>query len=149
MTNGMEFVCTAEQEVMSEVIEAVLGTVRGRVTKSWIDAISDEQWPVERRSDVEALLAVEQRLLASRKRRRATGMGIELDLNDPIEFGLFVRLAAYSIDAEAWADGDQVLSTSDTGDHALFWLTPEEAELAARRLATAGHSFEHVLTFRE
>ena len=143
----LEFICLEPQEVMSAVIAAVLGVLRSDVDMAWMDAITDGEWTLEQRGDVDALLAVEQMLLAG-KRRKPTGNGIDLDLSREDEFGLLVRLAPYSIHSEAWVDGDEVFSSSDTGDHAWFALTPNEASEAAARLAGAGYAFEDVLVFR-
>ena len=145
----LEFICLQPQEVMSTVIAAVLGGLRLEIDMAWMDAITDGDWKPEQRGDVDALLAVEQRLLASGKRRKGTGTGIDLDLSREDEFGLLVRLAPYSIHSEAWVDGDEVFSSSDTGDHALFALTPNEASDGAIRLAEVGYAFEDVLVFRQ
>ena len=133
---------------MSAVIAASLGGLRRDIDMAWMDAITDGEWKSEQRRDVDALLAVEQRLLAG-KRRKPTGTGIDLDLARDDEFGLLVRLAPYSIHSEAWADGDEVFSSSDTGDHAWFALTPDDASAAAARLAEAGYAFEDMLVFRK
>jgi hypothetical protein len=145
----LEFICLQLQEVMSMVIAAVLGGLRRDIDMAWMDAITDGKWTPEQRADVDALLAVEQRLLASGKRRKPTGTCIDLDLSRDDEFALLVRLAPYSIHSEAWVDGDEVFSSSDTGDHAWFALRPNEASDAGERLAAAGYAFEDVLVFRE
>ena len=149
MADGrLEFFCRHPQEVMSAVLAAVVGVQRPNITTAWMDAITDGEWGEEQRADLEALLAVEQRLIAARKRRKATGSGIDLDLSRDDEFGLLVRLAPYSIHSEAWADSHEVFSSSDTGDHAWFALTPAEAAEVASRLEAAGLAFEDVLSFR-
>ena len=145
----MKFICLQPQEVMSAVIAAVLGALRRDIDMAWMDAITDGEWTPEQRADVDALLAIERRLLASGKRRKPTGMGIDLDLSRDDDFGLLVRLAPYSIHSEAWVGGEEVFSSSDTGDHAWFAITPSEAIDAAVRLAEAGYASEDVLAFRE
>jgi hypothetical protein len=92
---------------------------------------------------------VEERAITLGKRRKSTGMGIELDVSRDEEFELLIRLAPFSIHSEAWADEHEVFSSSDSGDHAWFALTPVEATEAAARLAEAGYAFEEVLTFRK
>lgn len=145
----LEFICLQPQEVMCAVIAAALRGMRCDIDMAWIDAITDGEWTTEQRADVAALLAVEQRLPSSGERRKPTGTGIDLDLSRDDEFGLLVRLAPYSIHSEAWIGGDEVFSSSDTGDHAWFALTPKEASDVAARLADAGYAFEEVLAFRK
>ena len=145
----LEFFCREPQDVMTAVIAAVLPVFRQSITSAWVDAIADGGWNDPQRPDVAELLAVEQRLVNAGKRRKATGTGIDLDLTHDDEYALFTRLAAYSINAEAWADAGEVFSASDTGDHAWFALTSAEAADATSRLAEAGYAFEDVLTFHK
>ena len=65
----LEFICLEPQEVMSAVIAAVLGVLRSDVDMAWMDAITDGEWTLEQRGDVDALLAVEQMLLAGKRRK--------------------------------------------------------------------------------
>lgn len=133
---------------MTVVLAAVLGVLRPSITSVWIDAVTDGAWGGAQQRDVEALLAVEQRSVRAGQRRTATSMGIDLDLTRDVEFGLLVRLSAYSIHAEAWAQSEPVFSASDTGDHLWFALTPGDATQAASCLSDLGYAFEDHLVFR-
>ena len=127
MSGGrLEFICTQPPTILAAVIANVLDELRPTITEAWVDAFTDGAWRLEQGADLEALLAVEHRLVRAGARRITTGMGIDLDISRDDEFGLLVRLAPHSINSEALADSCRVFSASDTGDHAWFALSYPE-----------------------
>ena len=113
----MEFICTQPPTILAAVLANVLDELRPKITEAWVDAFTDGAWRLEQGADLEALLAVEHRLVRAGARCIATGMGIDLDISRDDEFGLLVRLAPHSINSEALAGSCRVFSSSDTGDH--------------------------------
>lgn len=136
-------------DLLSVVIGAALGSLRADVTQAWVDAFTQGEWRPEQRSDVELLLGLERQELAAGRRRRQTGMGIEVDLSRDDDLALLVRLTPYSIHSEAWSGTTAVFSSSDAGDHAWFALTAEQVEATASGLTSRGYAFQNVLRRHE
>lgn len=136
------------QTVMADVVFAALEVLRPVITQAWIDAHTAGEWSKAQVEDVGQLLAIERHQLDSRRRRKQSGMGIELDLANDEELALMARLAPFTIHAEAWAGLQEVFSASDVGSGAWFALTASEASDVAARLRAAGYAFEQVLRTR-
>ncbi|MFI6861577.1 hypothetical protein ACIBKZ_17015 [Streptomyces sp. NPDC050421] len=114
--------------------EALL-VLRDSIETAHLDAYSDEAWPQE------AVPAYERALLmtegASADGLRCTksdpGMGIDIDVRDDAQFDILLALAPYTIQAEAWWQGQPLFSAADTGT--ALWIavtSQQETQLRSR-----------------
>ncbi|MFF3565259.1 hypothetical protein ACFYXS_34970 [Streptomyces sp. NPDC002574] len=63
-------------------------------------------------------------------------MGIDIDVEDDVQFEILVDLAPYTIHAEARRGKQQVFGAGDTGTSLWMVITPaQEAELGSRLTA--------------
>ncbi|MFB7918874.1 hypothetical protein [Streptomyces sp. NPDC056061] len=68
------------------------------------------------------------------------GMGIDVDVRDDMQFDVLLALAPYTIHAEAWQQGREIFSASDTGTALWIAVTSEQEVRLMSRLDALGVS---------
>ncbi|MGA5550560.1 hypothetical protein [Streptomyces pseudogriseolus] len=112
-----------------------LRVLRPGIDAAQLDAYSDDPWPpaVLRSRDRVLSLAREAVAAGTRARGADTGMGIDIDVRDDVQFELMLDLVPHTINAEGWREDRLVFSASDSGTSLWMAVTQEqEAELLSR-----------------
>jgi hypothetical protein len=84
----------------------------------------------------ELLLAMAAKDVAEgdRSAKGDPGMGIDVDVREDTQFDVLLAVAPYTIHAEAWRQGREIFSASDTGTALWIAVTSEqEVRLMSRR----------------
>ncbi|MDQ0798086.1 hypothetical protein [Streptomyces sp. B1I3] len=112
-----------------------LRVLRDSIETAHVDAYSDAPWPREVVAAYEQALSMAENQAAAgvRSAKDDVGMGIDIAVRDDTQFDVLLALAPFTIHAEAWRQGRQIFSASDTGT--ALWIavtSQQEAQLTSR-----------------
>lgn len=117
-----------------------LRVLRDSIETAHVDAYSDIAWPREVAPAYEQVLSMAANEVAEgvRSAKGDPGMGIDVDVRDDMQFDVLLALAPYTIHAEAWQQGREIFSASDTGTALWIAVTSEQEVRLMSRLDTLG-----------
>ncbi|MEU1365091.1 hypothetical protein ABZ454_03040 [Streptomyces sp. NPDC005803] len=117
-----------------------LRVLRDSIETAHVDAYSDIAWPPEVAPAYEQVLSMAANEVAEgvRPAKADPGMGIDVDVRDDTQFDVFLALAPYTIHAEAWRQGREIFSASDTGTVLWIAVTSEQEVRLMSRLDALG-----------
>ncbi|MCM2425034.1 hypothetical protein [Streptomyces sp. RKAG337] len=125
----------------SSVVRAhhvALQVLRESIDSAHLDAYSDAPWPQHVVPSYHRALSLTETTDDVRSRTSDTGMGISVDVRDDSQFDVLLALAPYTIHAEAWCQGRQIFSASDTGTALWIAVTPQQELHLISRLQALG-----------
>ncbi|MCQ9130266.1 hypothetical protein [Streptomyces hilarionis] len=117
-----------------------LRVLRDSIETAHVDAYSGMAWPREVVPAYEQALAMAADEVAEgvRSAKDDPGMGIDVDVRDDTQFDVLLALAPYTIHAEAWRQGREIFSASDTGTALWVAVTSEQEVRLMSRLDALG-----------
>ncbi|MEV7856421.1 hypothetical protein [Streptomyces sp. NPDC088183] len=125
-----------------------LRALRDSIETAHVDAYSDIAWPREVAPAYEQVLSMAANEVADgvRSAKGDPGMGIDVDVRDDMQFDALLALAPYTIHAEAWRQGREIFSASDSGTaspvdrcHSRAGVSAHVTARCARRPANGVH----------
>ncbi|WP_326586143.1 hypothetical protein [Streptomyces sp. NBC_01294] len=110
------------------------------IETAYVDAYSDIAWPREVAPAYEQVLSMASNEVAEgvRSAKGDPGMGIDIDVRDDTQFDVLLAMAPYTIHAEAWRQGREIFSASDTGTALWIAVTSEQEVQLMSRLDALG-----------
>ncbi|MET7860591.1 hypothetical protein ABZS81_25925 [Streptomyces sp. NPDC005318] len=126
-------------DVVSAHREA-LRVLRDSIETAHVDAYSDIAWPREVVAAYEHALSMAENQVAEgvRSAKGDPGMGIDVAVRDDTQFDVFLSLAPFTIHAEAWRQGREIFSASDTGTALWIAVTSQQEVQLVSRLGALG-----------
>ncbi|MFE3944869.1 hypothetical protein ACFXPV_23850 [Streptomyces sp. NPDC059118] len=117
-----------------------LRILRDSIETAHVDAYSDSTWPREVAPAYEQVLSMAANEMAEgvRSAKGDPGMGVDLDVRDDTQFDALRALDPYTNDAEAWRQGREIFSASDTGTALWIAVTSEQEARLRSRLDALG-----------
>ncbi|MCX5387500.1 hypothetical protein [Streptomyces sp. NBC_00083] len=126
-------------DVVSAHREA-LRVLRDSIETAHVDAYSDVPWPRDVVDAYEHALSMAKSQSAEgvRSAKDDPGMGIDVAVRDDAEFDVLLALAPFTIHAEAWRQGQEIFSASDTGTALWIAVTSQQEVQLMSRLGALG-----------